>query len=118
MADERLLRAVVESMRGGAPMTAGEIARVASRRGYRRVGRRSVERILKHNSLLFELHSHRRFLSAARWRLVEAGPASGPYLTGAPVPAWPRRPTLSGAAAATLTFGEDEPPIDAIGKSA
>jgi hypothetical protein len=117
MADERLLRAVVESMRGGAPMTSREIARVASRRGYRRVGRRSVERILKHNSLMFELHSRRHFLSAARWRLVEAG-QSGPDLSGAPVPAWPYRPALSGAAAVTLTFREDEPPTNAIGKPA
>jgi hypothetical protein len=118
MGDERLLRAVVESMRGCGPMTAREIARVASRRGHRRVGRRSVEKILKHNSLMFELHSHRHLLSAARWRLVDAGHAGGPDITGAPVPAIPRPPMLSGAAAVPLTFREDEPPANAIGKLA
>ena len=117
MVDERLLRAVVESMWGGAPMTSREIARVASKRGYRKVGRRRVERILKHNSLMFELHSRRHFLSAARWRLVEAG-QGGRDLSGAPVPAWPYRPTLSGAAAVILTFREDEPLTNAIGEPA
>jgi len=118
MADERLLRAVIEVMVWAkAPMTAREIARAASRSGLRRSGRRSVERILKHNSLLFELHSRRHFLSAARWRLVQAN-ASPPDASGAPVPAWPYRPALSGAAAVPLTFRKDDPPTNAIGKFA
>jgi hypothetical protein len=66
---------------------------------------------------MFELHSRRHFLSAARWRLVEAG-QSGPDFSGAPVPAWPYRPMLSGAAAAALTFREDVPPTNVIGKPA
>jgi hypothetical protein len=118
MKDERLLNAVVDVMRGGAPMTAGEIAKAASRKGLRRVGRRSVEKILKHHSLVFEIHSFRHFLSAARWRLADAGSAGGPDVAGAPVPAWPRPPSSSGTAAADLTFLEDEPPINAIGKPA
>jgi hypothetical protein len=118
MPDERLLNVVVEVMRGRVPMTAGQIARAASRKGLPKVRSRSVERILKHNSSVFEIHSRSHLFAATRWRLAEAGPARGPDAAGAPVPAWPYRPTLSGAAAASLTFRADEPPADAIGKLA
>jgi hypothetical protein len=42
-------------------------------------------------------------------RPVEAGSGGAPGAAGAPVPARPHPPTLSGGAAAELTFGEDEP---------
>lgn len=59
-----------------------------------------------------------RFLQrSTRWQLVEAGPADVPG-TAAPVPARPYRPSLSGAAAAALTFDEDQPPPNAIGRTA
>jgi len=46
---------------------------------------------------------------------VEAGSAEDSGGAGAIVPARPYLPTLSGGAAAALTFDEDEPPMDAVG---
>ncbi len=49
---------------------------------------------------------------------VEAGSAEDWGGAGAAVPARPYPPTLSGGAAAALTFDEDEPPMDAVGGKA
>jgi hypothetical protein len=127
--DEFLLKLIVTVMRDGRAMTAGEIAKLASQRSVRRVDRRSVEAILKPLTggvvTLADvppcqiIRARRRGLlrRVTRWRLVEA-PASPPDTSGAPVPARPYPPTLSGAAAAMLTFWDEEPPTDAIGKLA
>ena len=48
---------------------------------------------------------------------IEAGPSDSPGAAGAPVPSRPYPPTLSGAAAADLSFREDEPPANAIGRT-
>lgn len=44
----------------------------------------------------------------------DTGAAGG---AGAPVPARPYPPTLSGAVAQALTFDDDEPPTDAVGRA-
>lgn len=127
--DEFLLRLIVTVMHDGRAMTAGEIAKAASQRSARRVDRRSVDAILKPLvggvvtvagiPACQIIRQPRRGLlqRGTRWRLVEV-PASPPDTSRAPVPAWPYPPTLSGAAAATLTFREEEPPTNAIGKLA
>jgi hypothetical protein len=136
MADERLLsinevllKLIVTVMHDGRAMTAAEIAKAVSNANARKVDRRSVEAVL--TPLVGGvvtladvppcqvIRQRRRGLlrRVTRWRLVEA-PASPPDTSEAPVPAWPYRPMLSGAAAATLTFREDEPPTNAIGKFA
>jgi hypothetical protein len=127
--DEFLLKLIVAVMQDRGAMTAAEIARAASNQSRRKVDRRSVEAILKPlaggvvtvaGSLPCQIIRMRRrglLQRGTRWRLVEA-PASPPDSAGAPVPAWPFPPTLSGAAAANLTFREDEPPTNAIGKNA
>jgi hypothetical protein len=127
--DEFLLRLIVAVMQNERAMTASEIAKAASRRSVRRVDRRSVEAMLRSASgelvILAGMprcrivpQRRRRILRrATRWRLVEA-PASPPETSGAPVPAWPYPPALSGAAAAPLAFRDDEPPTNAIGKFA
>ena len=46
-------------------------------------------------------------------RPVESGSAGDPGTSGAPVPARPHPPTLSGGATAPLTFEQDEPGPDA-----
>jgi hypothetical protein len=56
---------------------------------------------------------HLRLPIAQAWtheaRPVEAGSGGTTGAAGAPVPARPRPPTLSGGAVADLTFNEDEP---------
>ncbi len=65
---------------------------------------------------------HLRLPIAKAWtheaRPVEPGSADSPGASGARVPSRPFPPTLSGAAAADLTFREEEPPPDAIGRTA
>jgi hypothetical protein len=127
--DESLLKLIVTVMHDGRDMTASEIARAASNQSWRKVDRRSVEAIL--NPLadgfvhlagvppcqIIRLRRRGLLQRGIRWRLVEA-PASPPHPSGAPVPAWPYPPTLSGAAAAALMFRDEEPPTNAIGKFA
>jgi hypothetical protein len=136
MADERLLsieeyllKLIVTVMHDGRPMTASEIAKAASKCSARRVDRRSVEAMLRSVSggvvnlagvppcRIIPQRRRRLLQRGTRWRLVDV-PASPPNSSEAPVPAWPYPPTLSGAAAAPLTFREDEPPTNAIGKLA
>jgi hypothetical protein len=136
MADERLLsieeslvKLIVTVMHDASPMTAAEIAKAASKSSARRVDRRSVDAMLRSVSggvvilagvppcRIIPQRRRRLFQRSTRWRLVDV-PASPPNTTGAPVPAWPYPPTLSGAAAAALTFRDDEPPTNAIGKLA
>jgi hypothetical protein len=127
--EEFLVKLVVTVMHDGRPMTVAEIARAASKSSARKVDRRSVEAMLKSVSggvvilagvppcRIIPQRRRRLFQRNTRWRLVDV-PASPPDITGAPVPAWPYPPTLSGAAAVPLTFRTDEPPTNAIGKSA
>jgi hypothetical protein len=127
--DEFLLQLIVTAMGDGRAMTAGEIAKAASKSSARKVDRRSVEAILTPlaGGLVMltgvpprrVIRQRRRglFQRGTRWRLVDE-PASPTDSADAPVPAWPYRPTLSGAAAAPLMFREDEPLTDAIGKPA
>ncbi|HEV2036651.1 MAG TPA: hypothetical protein VGU71_21070 [Candidatus Dormibacteraeota bacterium] len=116
--EERLAELISLVMRGCRPMTASEIARAIRRRVKVKTDERSVTRILMVHPRHFMRSRRRFFQRSSRWELVEVGPADLPGPAGAPVPAWPYRPTLSGAAAANLTFREDEPPANAIGKFA
>jgi hypothetical protein len=77
---------------------------------------RSVTAVLV-DSRQFRRSLRRFFERIARWKLVEVGPADNPGTAGAPVPARPYPPTLSGAAAAELSFREDDPP-NAVGRTA
>jgi hypothetical protein len=116
-ADERLSELIVFAMRGNGPMTAREIARAIQRRSNLKTDARSLNRVLADPRRFRK--SRRRFLQrGARWELVEVGPADNPGPAGAPVPAGPYPPMLSGAAAAELSFREDEPPANAIGRTA
>jgi hypothetical protein len=127
--DEFLLEQIVTVMHDGRAMTAAEIARAASTSSARKIDRRSVEKILMPLAggvvtvsgvpprMVLRRRRRRLLQQVTRWQLVEA-PASPPDTAGALVPAWPHPPTLSGAAAAPLTFRDDEPPTNAIGKFA
>jgi hypothetical protein len=128
--DEFLLSLIVTVLYESPAMTAAEIAKAATIKRGRRVERRSVEAILRPLAGGFVavagvprcrvIRQRRGLLQrAVRWRLVAAeAPASPPDASGAPVPARPYPPHLSGAAAANLTFRDDEPPTNAIGKPA
>ena len=108
---------VVTVMRAGQPMTVTEIVRAIRRRFDVKIHAGSVRTVLA-SSRSFA-HTRPRFAFLQRstlWKLVEAGPSADPGTSGAPVPARPHRPTLSGAAAAELTFREEEPPTDGIGR--
>jgi hypothetical protein len=118
--EERLAELIRLAMRGRGPMTASEIARAIRRRTKVKTDARSVATVLMVHPRHFT-RSRRRFLffqRSSRWELVEVGPADSPGAAGAPVPAWPYPPTLSGAAAASLTFRDDEPPTKAVGELA
>ena len=106
-----LIRSV---MRGARPMTAREIARALRRRAKVTTNERSVVAVLNADPRHFVCTRRKFFQRGVRWQLVEAGPATDPGESGAPVPAWPYRPTLSGSAAAALTFRDDEPPTNAV----
>jgi hypothetical protein len=107
---------VASVLRGNRPMTTHEIAKALQRRSVK-ADADKVTRILLSNRRRFGLHKPRFFQRRAKWQLVEAGPADDPGNAGAPVPAWPYRPTLSGSAAAPLAFRQDDPPTDAIGRA-
>jgi hypothetical protein len=127
--DEYLLKLIVAVMLDGRPMTAAAIAKAASKRSVRRIDARSVDTMLRSASgglvilagvppCRFIPQRRRRLLQrGTRWRLVEV-PTSPPDTSAAPVPAGPYPPTLSGAAAVPMTFREDEPPTNAIGRFA
>jgi hypothetical protein len=127
--DEFLLTLIVKVMHESPDLTAAAIARLVSNRTARRVDRRHVDSILGRVEgdivsvtgvppcRVVRRRRRGLFRRAAQWRLVEA-PASPPDSHEAPVPARPYKPTISGAAAATLSFRKDEPPTDAVGKSA
>ena len=116
--EERLAELISLVMGGSRPMTASEIARAIRRRTKVKTDARSVATVLMVHPRHFVRSRRRFFQRSSRWELVEVGPAESPGTSGAPVPAWPYPPTLSGAAAATLTFRDDEPPTSAIGKFA
>jgi hypothetical protein len=116
--EERLAELISLVMRGSRPMTASEIARAVRRRTKVKTDARSVTAVLMVHPRHFMRVRRRFFQRGGRWELVEVGPADSPGTAGAPVPAWPYPPALSGAAAATLTFREEEPPTNAIGKFA
>ena len=117
--EERLLELVVSVMRDKRPMTDGQIVRAVYRRARVKTDTKSVRLVLKANSRRFRLvRSGPNFWPrSVRWCLVEAGPADDPGHAGAPVPARPYRPMLSGAAAVPLAFREEEPPTGAIGRA-
>lgn len=116
-ADEQLSELIVFAMRGNGPMTVREIARAIQRRTNMRIAARSLRRVLA-DPRRFKKSRRRFFQRGAKWELVEVGPVDNPGAAGAPVPARPYPPTLSGAAAAELSFEEDEPPTSAIGRTA
>ncbi len=117
--DEQLEELVISVMRGKRPMTASEIARALLLHAEVRTDERSVVAILRSHPKRFARKRLGRFFQrSTRWQLVEAGPADEPGTAGAPVPARPYPPTLSDAAAAPLMFGDDEPPTNAIGRTA
>jgi hypothetical protein len=128
--DEFLLTLIVRVMYQCPAMTSAQIARLATNRSAHRVDRRKVEAILTRlaGGLVSvegvpPSHVVRRrgglLRSTARWSLVQVPPSSsGPDAHGAPVPAQPFPSASSGAAAATLTFREDDPPAEAIGRTA
>jgi len=117
--DEQLEELVISVMRGKRPMTASEIARAVLLHAEVRIDERSVVAILHSHPKRFARKRRGRFFQrSTRWQLVEAGPADEPGTAGARVPARPYPPTLSGAAAADLTFREDDPPASAMGRTA
>ncbi len=115
---DRLSELIAEVLAGNRPLTEQRIASAIFRRARVKTDAGSVRRVLVNQPHRFtEVKDRFRFLRrAARWRLVEAGPADDPGTSGAPVPAQPRPPLLSGAAAAELTFREEDPPPPAIGR--
>src|ERR1700694_1635902 len=117
-AEEQLDRLVVSVMRGNRPMTERQIARALKSRANTKTDARSVRMILMSRPGRFDQvpPRFRIFGRTIRWRLVEAGPAGDPGSAGAPVPAAPYRPFLSGAAAAPRIFRSDEPPANAVGR--
>lgn len=117
--EERLLELVAGVMRGNQPMTDGQIVRALHRRAHVSTDARSVRHVLTKNQRRFRPVGSRfnLFRRGVRWLLVEAGSADDPGHAGAPVPARPYRPLLSGAAAVPLAFREEDPPTGAIGRA-
>jgi hypothetical protein len=117
--EERLLELVAGIMRGNRPMTDAQIVKALRRRANVDTDARSVRHVLMSNQRRFCPVGSRfnLFRRGVRWRLVEAGPASDTGNAGAPVPARPYRPLLSGAATQPLAFREDDPPTGAIGRA-
>ena len=116
----RLTELVAGAMRANRPMTEHQIVRAIYRMSKVKTDARSVRLVLMSDRRRFGLlrPRFRLFQRSTKWQLVEVGPADNPGTSGAPVAARPYPPTLSGAAAAELTFGEDEPPTNAIGRTA
>lgn len=117
-AEERLNELVVAVLREQRPMTEEQIVKAIYRRARVTTDAHSVRIVLVSHTGRFSRIQPRfqLFRRSIRWRLVEAGPAGDPGNAGAPIPAWPYRPTLSGAAAAPLKFRSDEPPTNASGR--
>jgi hypothetical protein len=115
--DDGLGKLIASVMQGNQPMTEKEIVKAIHRRATVKTDVRHVRRVLYSHPGRFSRIS-RRLRFVVRWRLVAAGPANDPGNAGSPVPAWPYRPLLSGAAAVPLMFREDEPPTNAIGRTA
>ena len=111
---QKLADLVASVLRDSPPMTTREIATAIQRRGTK-IDARGITLVLLENRRRFRLHKARFLQRRAKWQLVEAGPADDPGNAGAPVPAWPYRPTLSGSTAAPLAFREDDPPTNALG---
>lgn len=116
----RLTELVAGAIYGNRPMTEHQIVRAIYRRAKVKTDARSVRLVLMSDRRRFGLLRPRFpfFQRSTRWQLVEVGSADNPGTAGAPVPARPHLPTLSGAAAAELIFREDEPPTGAIGRTA
>jgi hypothetical protein len=114
----RLSELIAEVLRCNRPMTEQRIATAVYRLARVRTDARSVRLVLAAQPNRFRQAKDRfRFLRRSpRWQLVEAGPAEDPGTSGALVPARPRPPYLSGSAAAPLTFREEDPPPQAIGR--
>lgn len=112
----RLRALIVDAMRDRQPMTVRQIVAEVHRRSRVRTNAWSVRRILGSGGFA---PAHVRFAwlrRSERWCLVEAGPAGDSGPAGSLVPARPTPPFLSGAAAAQLTFREEDPPPQAIGR--
>jgi hypothetical protein len=114
--EEELTFLVRSVMRGGRPMTAREIVRELRRRARVTTNSESVIKVLRADQRHFVMRRPRFFQRSTRWQFIEAGPARDSGESGAPVPAWPLRPLLSGAAAVKLEFRRDEPPTNAVGR--
>jgi len=116
----RLTELVAGAMYGNRPMTEHQIARAIYRRSRVKTDARSVRLVRMSDRRRFGLlrPRFRIFQRSTRWQLVEVGSIDNPGTAGATVPARPYPPTLSGAAAAQLIFREDEPPTNAIGRTA
>lgn len=116
----RLTRLVALAMGGNPPMTERQIVREIYRLTKVKTDARSVGLVLMSDRRRFGLvrPRFRFFQRSARWQLVEVGSSDHPGTAGAPLPARPYPPTLSGAAAVELIFREDEPPTNAIGRTA
>lgn len=111
---EGLIAAV---MRGNRPLTERQIVSALQRRARFKTTVARVRAVLCADPHRF-MPARARFRvlwRRTRWRLVEAGPSSDPGSAGAPVPARPHRPLLSGAAAAELVFRDDDPWPSAVG---
>jgi hypothetical protein len=116
-AEERLEELVVGVLRDQRPMTEKQIVNAIYRRAKITTDEHSVRIVLSHTGRFSRIRPRfQLFRHSNRWRLVEAGPATDQGNAGAPVPAWPYRPTLSGAAAVPLNFRDDEPPTNATGR--
>jgi hypothetical protein len=116
----RLTELVKGAMWGSRPMTEHQIVRAIYRRSKVKTDARSVRLVLMSDRSRFgRLRPRFRFFQrSTKWQLVEVGRSDNPGAEGAPVPGRPYPPTSSGAAAAKLTFREDEPPTNAIGRTA
>ncbi len=117
---QKLTELVAGAMRGSRPMTEHQIVRVIYRMSKVTTDAPSVRLVLMSDRRRFSQRRprFRFFQRSTKWQLVEVGSADTPGTAGATVPARPYPPTLSGAAAAELTFREDEPPTKAIGRTA
>ena len=115
---QRLFELIAAELRCKSPMTEQRIARAIYRRTRVRIDARTVRLVMRENPHRFiQVRDRFGFLRRApRWQLAKAGPAEDRGTSGAPVPAKPLSPLLSGAAAAQLMFREDKPPPQAIGR--
>ncbi|HEV2139965.1 MAG TPA: hypothetical protein VGT01_02140 [Candidatus Dormibacteraeota bacterium] len=115
---EDLGELIYNVMRGRGAMTTAQIASAMQRRTGVKTKIRTVTEILEGRPGRFRRLPRKFLQRSTRWQLVEVAASDNPGTAGAPVPARPFTPTLSGAAAAELTFRQDEPPTNAIGRIA